>query len=781
VIRLLLLWCLCGQGANWPVLPPALQQRPEVVAAYQEQLQSQDPEARRAAALLVLEQLPQAELAAQADFVLELYATSDFPADLLPAEMRRIYLAWPQLEQHLIDVLRSPEGENLERIQGALIAAGQLELASPALVESIGARLNQPAYQVAASTALEQITRHPFRTLESFHDWWKTARDLNRLDWMAQALNKAQQAELQLWRKLLEADPNMALGAIDDLRKEIRSLGYEALARIAANAKNGKVPNFEIASFRKAYDAETDSALRVQLLRMVPRFFQGAEAIGFVEEAMASHSNIEKECAASILLEVRPQQMALEASVKYFQQAYQPLANGKAGTPVMREALVTSMISLARSQAVDLVESQPKINETFPIALEQEKADDVVPHLYEAVGLFGEEHFLLTMLGRVSSTDRSIGQRQAALEATIQIARRFNKVDSFLDEFMADLLANETSGIRYKAMKAAGNLKHEKCTILLLQRLMNEPEEGLKRELLKVSRAMRASGAVDLLLKFEPPVFWNEYRDALEFQIGGDLPLIQQSLNVVVARQDWELAWRLMRAFPLPADATPEMLAPFRALQAQIQAEWVLALEPKPKADNPDVLEAISMLQSHRQADGSNSLWPQLHGRVLTLLAQHADAFLAYTDAIGKTEQGPGYDALALDAVRAAEAAGLLEEASQFMAGLKPLAGEKAQAELATFRSKIDKAVAASKPVAAETESEGEVKATPPAQPADDGAGDGAAAGAGNAETKPAEAPGGDKPSDQPKPEQPKPEQTPPKEGPPKSEDPDKPDGSNNR
>jgi len=763
------------------VLPPALQQKPEVVAAYQEQLKSQDPEARRAAAQLVLEQLPQAELAAQADFVLELYATSDFPADLLPTQMQRIHQAWPQLEQHLVDVLRSPEGENLERIKGAIIAAGQLELSSPALVESIGARLNQSAYQVVASTALEQITRHPFRTLEAFHDWWKTASELNRLDWMAQALNKAQQAELQLWRKLLEADPNLALGAIDDLRKEIRSLGYEALARIAANAKNGKVPNFEIASFRKAYDAETDSELRVQLLRMVPRFFQGAEAIGFVEEAMASHASAEKEWAASILLEIRPQQLALETSVKYFQQAYQPLANGKAGTAVMREALVTSLISLARSQGVDLTECQPKINETFSIALEQEKAADVVPHLYEAVGLFGEEHFLLTMLGRVSSTDRSIGHRQAALEAAIQVARRFNKVDSFLDEFMADLLGNETSGIRYKAMKAAGNLKHEKCTILLLQRLMLEPEEGLKRELLKVSRAMRASGAVDLLLKFEPPEFWNEYRDALQFQIGGDLQLIQQALTIMVARQDWEMAWRLMRAFPLPADAQPEQIAPFRALQARIQAEWVLAREPKPKADDPDLLEAISMVQELRQVEGSASTWAELHGRISTQLAQHADAFLAYSEAIGKTEAGPKYDALALNAVRAAEAAGMLQEASQFMASLKPMASEQAQAELASFKSKIDKAVAAAKPAPVAGENEGEVKQTPPIQPAEGGAGDGDGAGeAGAKPGKPADTPATDKPADPPKPD-PKPEQTPPKEEPPKSEDPDKPGGGNNR
>lgn len=768
MIHLLLLWCLFSQGANRPALPPALQQKPEVVAAYQEQLKSQDPEARRAAAQLVLAQLPEAELLAQANFVLGLYSDSEFPADLLPAELERIYRAWPQLEPHLVDILRSPEGENLDLIHGALVASGQLLLSSPALVESIGARLNQPAYRLAASQALELITRHPFRTLESFHDWWKTARELDRIGWLAMALDQAHQTELMLWRKLLEADPNLALGAVDNLRKEVRSLGYEALARVAANTKNGQIPNFEIASFRKAYDAETDAELRVQLLRMVPRFFQGAEAISFVDEAMTGHSMPEKENAASLLLEIRPQQLALETSVKYFQQAYQPLANGMAGTPAMRQALVSSMISLARSQGVDLTECQPKINQTFPIALEQEKAANVVGQLYEAVGLFGDEHFLLTMLGRVSSTDRSIDHRQAALEATIQVARRFNKVDSFVDQYMANLLSNETSAIRYKAMRAASSLQHEKCTILLLQRLTVEPEEGLKRELLKESQAMRASGAVDLLLKFEPPEFWSEYRAALHFQIGTDLQLIQQALHVMIARKDWEMAWLLMNAFQPPADTTPEMLAPFRALQARIQAEWVLTLDPKPKSDDARVLESISMVQAQRTVEANNGLWPDLEGRLFFLQAKPADAFKAFTEAIALFEPGPAYDDLALNAIRAAEAAGLLKEASQFMATLKPLAGEAAKAELATFKTKIDQAVAAQQP----KPEEADTKPTPP--PADPG--------------KPAENtgdPGADggqaKPADQPAADQPKPEQTPPKEAPPKKEDPEKPGGGNNR
>lgn len=776
MIRLLLLGCLFVQGANWPALPPALQQKPEVVAAYQKQLQSQDPEARRAAAQLILEQLPQAELVAQADFVLGLYAADDFPAEMLPAEIQRIYAAWPQLEQHLVDVLRSPEGENQELIHGALVASGQLELSSPSLVESIGARLNQPNFRVAAGASLEAITKHQFRNLESFHDWWKTARDLSRIDWMAQALDKAQQAELQLWRLLLESNPDRALGAIEDLRKEVRSLGYEALGRIAANAKNGQVPSFEIASFRKAFDAETDSALRVQLLRMVPRFYQGTEAIGFVEDAMSGKSFEEKECAASLLLEIQPPQLALEASVKYFQTAYQPLANGKAGTPQMRQSLVTSLISLARNPEVELAECRPKINQTFPIALEQEKAGEVVPHLYEAVGLLGDEHFLLTMLGRVSSTDRSIEHRQAALEATIEVAKRFNKVDSFLDEFMADLLSNETSAIRYKAMKAAGKLRNEKCTILLLNRLLVENDEGLRRELLKESRAVRAPGAVDLLLKFEPPEFWGEYRAALQTQIGGDMPMIQHSLHVMIARKDWEMAWRLIGAFPVPADIQPEVVAPLRALRAQIQAEWVMVQEPQRKADHPEVLEAISLLKAQREAESTSSLWPELQGRLLTMLTQHAEAFQAYSDAIAQMQPGPAYDAVAINAVRAAEAAGLLKEATLFMASLKPLAGEQAKAELASFKVKIEQAVAQAEPAAGD----GETKATPPADGEVAGGVD-AATEAGQGETKPAEQPGTEKPGEKPKSEKPDSEQPPKEEDPPKTGDPEKPDGVNNR
>jgi len=53
-----------------------------------------------------------------------------------------------------------------------------------------------------------------------------------------------------------------------------------------------------------------------------------------------------------------------------------------------------------------------------------------------------------------------------------------------------------------------------------------------------------------------------------------------------------------------------------------------------------------------------------------------------------------------------------MEKASKFVAALQPLAGDAAKAELASFKSKFDKAVAIKKPVAAV---DSEPKVTPPA------------------------------------------------------------------
>jgi hypothetical protein len=718
VIRLLLLWCLWSQDTNWPVLPPTLQQQPEVVAAYQTQLQGQNPEARRAAAQLVLDELPKAEVAAQADFVLGLFAAADFPADLLPKEIQRIYSEWPLLEQRIEDILRSAEGENLDLIPGAIKAAGLLELERPGLVESIGARLNQEQYQLLASQSLELITRHQFRTLESFHDWWKTARDLGRIDWMAQALDEALQAELDLWRRLLVLDPNSAMEAIDALRKEVRGLGYEALARLEISAEPGAPPALEIEAFRNAFDAETDTELRVRLLQLVPRFFQGQEAIGFMEEALASGQRMEKESAARLLQEVRPVELALESTVKHLDQAYQTFANGHAGTPLMRQSLWNSLVSLGRSKTEAMDPLLVGLDQIFHNAFTQEVASNVLPQVYQAVGLLGGDEFFRFVQPRIAIQTLSIQERQDALEAVIQLAQRFDKVDDFLETGLVAILNNEVSEIRYKALKSAGKLKHPKCTILLLQRLAVEPEEALKRELLKESRVARASGAVDLLLQFTPPNFWNEYRGALQAQIGGELVLAQQAILAMAERKDWEMAWRLMGAFNAPTDAAPEQLATYVALQTRVQAEWVIIREPKPKADDPEVVKALRMLLIQRQGQPLSPVWSELEGRLRTMLGEHAAAFEAFSAAIAQTPSGPEYDLLALSAVRAADAAGLVEKASQFVAALQPLAGDEAKAELASFKSKFDEAVAIKVPTPAV---DGEPKETPPAN-ADAGA-----------------------------------------------------------
>lgn len=712
MIRLLLLWCLWSQDTNWPVLPPALQQQPEVVAAYQTRLQGQNPEARRAAAKLVLDELPKAELAAQADFVLGLFAAAEFPADLLPKEIQRIYSEWPLLEQRIEDIMRSAEGENLELIPGAMKAAGLLELDRPGLVESIAARLNQEQYQLLASQSLELITRHQFRTLESFHDWWKTARDLERIDWLALALDEALQAELDLWRRLLVLDPNSAMKAIDALRKEVRGLGYEALARLEISAKPGAPPALEIKAFRNAFDAETDIELRVRLLQLVPRFFQGQEAIGFLEEALASGQSIEKESAARLLQEVRPVGLALQSTVKHLDQAYQTFANGHAGAPLMRQSLWNSLVSLGRSKTEAMDPLLVGLDQIFHNAFTQEMASDVLPQVYQAVGLLGGDEFFRFVQPRIAIQTLSIQERQDALEAVIQLAQRFNKVDDFLETGLVAILNNEVSEIRYKALKSAGKLKHPKCTILLLQRLAVEPEEALLRELLKESRVARASGAVDLLLQFTPPNFWNEYRGALQAQIGTELVLALQAIQAMTERQDWEMAWRLMGAFTAPVDAAPEQLSAYVTLQTRVQSEWVISREPKLKADNPEVVKALRMLLIQRQGQPQIPIWAELEGRLRTMLGEHAAAFEAFSAAISQTPAGPKYDFLALHAVRAADAAGLMEKASKFVAALQPLAGDAAKAELASFKSKFDKAVAIKKPAAAV---DGEPKGTPPA------------------------------------------------------------------
>jgi hypothetical protein len=714
VIRFVLLWCLLAQDANWPDLPPALQQNADIVLAYTKDLQSDDVETSRVAAQKILDQLPQAEISAQANFVLALVDAPGFPVELLPATLTRLQLQWPGFAALLEEVLRAPAGEHDHQVAGAIYAVGQLQLEAPALVESLAAYLNNPQHVAHTRVALQAITGREFADLESFSDWWAVARDRGRLAWMVEAFDSELQLRLGLWRTHLQANPDAALLAIQENRREIRKLGYDLLPNYANLAQASANPSTEASGLkiedirqavRLALKQESDDTLRIQVLEMVPTFFEGTEAIGFLEDALTCQRPGEKETAAKLLHSVRPPKLALEMVVKYLNQAYPTDSGEPKGTPEMRKALLNGLGNLARRHPAEMEALLPRLRDALPAAWEFEDSAEVLPFVYQALGSFGDETYLAILKPKVLKTKREIQQRQEILDAVVHLAQRFHHIDDLLaateslpSGYLGAVLSDQNSAMRYKAILVLGGMKDPRATMLLVRRLQVEKEEARQRDLVKGVREAAAPGALDLLLAFQPPTFWPEYREALQKQIGTDPGLALQTGNALIARQDWEMARRILRSFPAPADADPASLVPLTRLHARVQTEWLLASGRDLKADDSEVVDAFKRLGEREKAEPTAAIWPELRGRMHRLLGQHGLAFQAFSAASNTVAEGAAYDRIALDAVSAAEAAGQFEKGAAFAANLKPLADEIARQSLSEIQTRLEQKIAAAKP-----------------------------------------------------------------------------------
>jgi hypothetical protein len=752
VIRFVLLWCLWAQDANWPDLPPALQQNAEIVLAYTKDLQSDDAETSRVAAQKILDQLPQAEISAQANFVLALVDAPAFPVELLPETLARLQREWSGLPALLEEVLRAPAGERDHQVAGAIYAAGVLEIEAPTLVESLAPYLNHAEHAAGTRIALQAITGREFNHLESFHDWWASARDRGRLAWMADAFRTELQSRLELWRLHLAANPASALLAIQQDRREIRKLGYDLLPNYATLVQPGANPaentsGLKIEDIRQALRLalkhESDYALRGKVLEMVPPFFEGTEAIGFLEDALTCERPGEKEIAAKLLHSVRPPKLALETVVKYLKQAYPADIGEPKGTPEMRKALLNGLGILARRHPAEMESLLPRLRDALPAAWEFEDSAEVLPFVYQALGSFGDETYLSILKPKVLKAKRDIQQRQEILDAVVRLAQRFHKVDDLLvatesmpKGYLGAVLSDQNSAMRYKATLVLGGMNDPRATMLLVQRLQVETQVERQRDLVKAAREAVAPGALDLLLAFAPPEFWPEYREALQKQIGTNPALALQAGNVLVARSDWEMARRILRSFPAAADADPASLEPLDRLHAIVQTEWLLASGRDLKTDDSEVVDAFNKLSVREKAEPKAAIWQDLRGRMHRHLGQYGLAFQAFSTASQAVPAGATYDRLALDAVRAAEAAGQFQKGASFAASLKPLADEQARKSLSEVQNRLDQKIAAAKPEDdGQPNADGKQPEVKPSPPAAEG---GAAPAAAGTKEKPA-------------------------------------------
>lgn len=741
MILLLLFWCLAFQDASWPELPPKLKENLELRQKYEEELQNGSPEQRRAAAQAILPALAEADPAAQADFLLGLVAREEVEGITdVQLALHRLAGSWnpfgARIEELLVAGAESHGSEGQDMLlRGALRSAGILELSEAKRVQAVAAFLDINGFGPDAREALKIITRHEFRDLASFQQWWAANKERSRTEWIASAADQATSEVVQLWSDLLASDPAKALDALQHERLEIRALAILRLASVPADSLDAQgKPITEVMS--SAIASEVNPSLRADLVRLIPRVFPVGQHVDLLKQIVLDPlaGDQVRIAACESLVQARPVDAATRGLVDLVSTVYGD-GDAERGTTVVRNKLLSSMFQMVNSNpaAADLLrpknvptatpsanpESDPntelaKLEGALLFAYSFERSPELITSVWRLLGVVSVNNEVLRILGGfMIREDLSIGERQAAIEAYGAIVGRVGITDKYRSA-LSRQLDSDIEGIRFAAVGALANTKDPQAFVLLSERLLVADSEAMRIRLMKQLQKNKAPGTVPNLIKYVMGTREKEfslYRAVLERNINGDVDARVSAIAAMLERSDYELAWRLDTGMPAfvtegEGSASVEILS----LRTRAQAGWALRMQPVPAADAPIVLEAFTRLAALEAAQPQNLEWPQQRAELLLRLADDAGAFGVFEGFLPQMATGPELDRLAAAALSAAKRASLNERAVALADQLKPMSTpEKAEA----WKLLVDEL----RPV--EPEVAGDPKGSPP--PADDG------------------------------------------------------------
>ncbi|KAA3605668.1 MAG: hypothetical protein DWQ01_18725 [Planctomycetota bacterium] len=647
------LWSLWMQGPR-PNLPAPLDKNQEVVAAYAEGMRSTDLAVRKVAAQRILNALAEAQPEAQAEFLLRWEGLEEIPVATAPA-WRRIDSKWADLRMYLHNILKDRMASSRPRLLGALKAVGHLEMAAHANVEVVAAFLDDQLYHDPARRALYSLTRRDFRSLDAFLQWWNGgAKDLRRIDWVLNAAESERRRVIAQWDRQLKQNPSLAFEAVRQDLFEVRSLGYLALRSLPALPADAEAAKAEklrrSQALQQAWAQEASPELRRLLVPLIPRFFEGAEAMAILDQALASplpELNLE---AARTLQLVKPVGVARTGVLSHLGRVYESagLLNTGAG---YRAAMFTALVAVTEGNGT--ANADPALDKILSLALASETDPAVRSKVYSAIGSRGGPEFMSGLREHVANPkgERSLQDQLAAMQALTRLAVRQKDGADFIEVFRMHL-ASEIFDLRLQAVQSLTQLRLPQTGPLLAERLAVEQEGRLVREILVAIGALPNSSGLDFLLSYVPPREDREirvaYQQAVARQLaadkepaGMDPAKFMKAMPALAKNQVWDVAFALVAEISQLEIADEGQYAQIDRFYTLALAQWLLEgglhNGGATRAD-----EAAARLKERMAAEPAAADWPWLLARLENVRRRPAEALAAAQAAAPLLKERPG-------------------------------------------------------------------------------------------------------------------------------------------
>ena len=642
---------------------------PTLVDTWQQALAPESESAQREEAcqriLQGLATLPPDE---QFSFLLPAVGSGLLPVELRP-HLRQLQQDWELLESRLVESLLLPLPDYASSVRGALRITAELATSDARLIADLAGFLARPDYAVDARTALAELTGRQFQTLPQFQTWWTGAQDLGREVWLETALAERIARELADWRSWIQndADVSTLLRGLRHDHHEIRSLAVSALDRLDPAGLEESVRLGIAAAVRDALETEAVVEQRLALLALAPRYLQGYEALNPLLRAVRLGNEQEKLPAARALKLLQPPEVAWEGILAGLEEVYPPSAEVPSGQIEVRTALWSGLSSLAANG----VSLGPELLELrLEQALAVENDPSVRGHIYSAVGRSAGASFLPKLEPLVIDQAAEAADRSRALVAMTAIAERLGATGP-LETLLPALLVDAESQLRMQAIEGLRQLKLEGAPALLASRLLRETEVSLLQRMLAVLEEQAAAGALEPLLAYRPPPSVREsYGRALVTQVGADLGAFDRAYEHLLVQYDRELAFRLVRAFPLEG-LSPEQTARLNRTHATAMAEFLIAAGLE-NGNSSFATDAVGRLQDLITAEPQTWVWRDYLVEVQLMRGEVAPA-LAVLHPLIEMADPPLQRKweLGLDALRFSAASELWEEGSRLLAALE--------------------------------------------------------------------------------------------------------------
>lgn len=625
----------CALLQNGAGLPPALQTDAPALEAWAAARGAGEQAARRAAAQTLLERLPLAPPAEVYEFLLACEGETLLPAELGPA-WAALARAWPEARLRVAQALLAADPLPLAVLHGTLRAAGALTPTDPAVVEAIAARLSDARVSSAAAFALQRITGHEFHDGAAFASWWRSARELERSEWLALALNAERERILRHWEELLALDAHWGLQAARDPAAAVRRLGYAALQRL--EPAEGKPADAPVALVLvEALQRETEPGLRETLISLVPRFLGGAAAFAALDPALASPRESERQRALEQLPLLREPALAWE---RLMREAWRTHPLDRERSPAAVEYRLALWNALHQTLATEGGFAPELDGQTvgFLVAVleRMEVETSVRARIYAVAGRLGAAPLRELLARSVGETERAAGDRAAALDAWTGLALRSGEAAD-LRALLPGLLADAAAEVRARAVRACARLGSAEDLELLAQRLPLEAEPALVEEILKPLREGASSVILEALLACVPPSSAEaDYARALQRQVGADLDALEQVMEAMAARGRHDTAYALADAFPR-AGAAPAVLERHDRVLARTQTRWLLRSGEARQA-SARALDALAFLGDCERRWAVEQEWPRLAAELALAMGRVETAMGAMERLLARAE-----------------------------------------------------------------------------------------------------------------------------------------------